>query len=1100
MTEDMPKPAPRTGGTPASVIRDPLRWWIAAAPMAAVGGLAAEAFRPGSPWLHGSLALAAAAALCAWGWTRDRRTRSLHRERIGELEARLRLLEEAPVATVLVDANGAVTGVNAAFVSLAGFGAEEVRGRTVASFLHGPGTDPAEAGRFLEAIRSGSEYEGGLLHYGRSGRAFWSQVGLRPVRSVDGALLGFVAMLVEVTQRRRLERDLEMGRQRLAGLVSTVPGVVFELFHSEDGTLGFTFVSEGLRELCGLEPQAILREAGLLLDCIHPEDRTLLEREMRSAEGNGSPWRQVFRLAHLGGGVRSVSVRAVSKPLEGGGHRWTGLFSDVTPEVDRESALLQRQRDLNRLESLARLGSWQRWLGSGKTDWSDTLFGILGLDRESATPGFETFLEHVHPEDRDRFHGAVAEAEVHGTPFEQRFRIVRPDGQVRWVCSRGVLERASSQDPGLMRGTLQDVHESVRREQELASAETRFRLVLEATGDASWDWNPVGGRLVHSARWADMLGCAEAELPSTWEGWLERVHPDDRAVLAAAVEDLCSGFSGCLSAEYRISARDGRWIWMHDRGMAVERDGRGRVARVAGTHSDVTGRKADEARLAESGRLLDEVQRLGRIGTWRQPEGGTPEFSAVAAELFRGPDGAGLDWRSRTAWMEASDRARVESVALGRDDGDGYVVEYRVGGVAGGTWLRETGRRVADPDRGGHRLEGWLQDVGGLHAASEVRRGLGARLRGAQRMEMVGTLAGGIAHDFNNLLTGIQGFVELARTGVAADSEAGGYLRHASDGAGSARELVRRLLAFSRLRPSSSAERLDLGELVRQTSPLLSASLPAHVTLRLELPSGTAPVLGDAVALQQAVVNLCLHSADRLGDAAGEVTLAVDAADSRVTLRVADTAGPWAPGERERIQSGGVGDEASDPRSIAIQVTREIASAHGGTLEAGAGTDGGLRLAVQLPRAAVATETAVVPDAKEPANASAGPLRVAIVDDEPTVRMLLRATLRKLGHEVEAFGDAADVLARLGAGGPAPDLVITDLAMPGMTGAQLLERIRAAGHGVPVVGMSGDAHRFDTARLEALGGYATMGKPFTSTELEAAVALARSRPVVRIPA
>ena len=151
---------------------------------------------------------------------------------------------------------------------------------------------------------------------------------------------------------------------------------------------------------------------------------------------------------------------------------------------------------------------------------------------------------------------------------------------------------------------------------------------------------------------------------------------------------------------------------------------------------------------------------------------------------------------------------------------------------------------------------------------------------------------------------------------------------------------------------------------------------------------------------------------------------------------------------------------------------------------------GGRAFVVRLPLLAMPPSESGSPDRRFTPVSVLRPgagLRVAVVDDEPTVRILLRATLQMAGHVVEVHEDARSFLDALQSGRSTPELLITDLAMPGMSGVELVERLRAEGLRCPVVGMSGDAERFNTERLAASGPYATLHKPFTVPELQSAL-------------
>ncbi|MBQ1782569.1 MAG: PAS domain S-box protein [Gammaproteobacteria bacterium] len=136
-----------------------------------------------------------------------------------------------------------------------------------------------------------------------------------------------------------------------------------------------------------------------------------------------------------------------------------------------------------------------------------------------------------------------------------------------------------------------------RASDQLALAEQRWQFALEGSGDGIWDWDAVTNSVFFSRRWKAMLGYADDEVGTSLEEWSSRVHPDD---LAACMADLQRHFSGQAPLyvnEHRVRHKDGRWLWILDRGMVVAWQADGQPARVIGTHSDVTERRAIEERI-----------------------------------------------------------------------------------------------------------------------------------------------------------------------------------------------------------------------------------------------------------------------------------------------------------------------------------------------------------------------------------------------------------------------------------------------------------------------------------------------------------------------
>ncbi len=228
---------------------------------------------------------------------------------------------------------------------------------------------------------------------------------------------------------------------------------------------------------------------------------------------------------------------------------------------------------------------------------------------------------YADPGRRDEFVRAIEEQGfVRG--FESQLR--RRDGSVIWICEHGRAVRDSSGRILCFEGAVEDVTPRKQAEEALRDSEARYALAARAASDGLWDWNLVSGDVYFSPRWKAMIGYAEDEFGDDVEAWLQRVHPDEAPRLKAELEGHLQGQSSHFESEFRIRHRDGSFLWVLSRGLAVF-DEAGRALRMAGSQTDITKRKAAEERLFHDAfhdsltglpnrELL--IDRLGRL-LWR---------------------------------------------------------------------------------------------------------------------------------------------------------------------------------------------------------------------------------------------------------------------------------------------------------------------------------------------------------------------------------------------------------------------------------------------------------------------------------------------------
>jgi PAS domain S-box-containing protein len=384
-------------------------------------------------------------------------------------------------------------------------------------------------------------------------------------------------------------------------------------------------------------------------------------------------------------------------------------------------------------------------------------------------------------------------------------------------------------------------------------------------------------------------------------------------------------------------------------------------------------------------------------------------------------------------------------------------------------------------------------DVTEHRRVEEERRRLQASLLQANKLEAMGTLAGGIAHDFNNILGAILGYGELAQ----ADTPAGGAMRRYVDNIMSAgrraQSLVARILAFSR---SGLGQRLPVHvqSVVAEALDLLSASLPDDVRLERTLAVDDAGVIGDPTQIHQVVMNLCTNAVQAMKSGGtlavrlelvtveAPMTLITGAlpAGEYIRLDVSDTGGGIDAELRERIF-----DPFFTTKGVGVGTGLGLSLVHGIAIDLGGGVDmqsevdRGTTFSVYLPccgRASqVANEREALPHGKGEV--------VMLVDDEEVLVRLGEEMIAELGYEPVGFTSAADALEAFRADPQRFCVVLSDETMPGMTGSQLAERIRAISNDIPIVLMSGYAGATLADRALAVGAADVLNKPLVSRDI-----------------
>jgi PAS domain S-box-containing protein len=426
-------------------------------------------------------------------------------------------------------------------------------------------------------------------------------------------------------------------------------------------------------------------------------------------------------------------------------------------------------------------------------------------------------------------------------------------------------------------------------------------------------------------------------------------------------------------------------------------------------------------------------------------------------------------------------------------------------------WRKDGSRMVVDVsirdvvlDDQPARLSVLVDVTEAVSAASALERSR-EELRQTQKMEALGRFAGGIAHDFNNLLTGIIGYADLVMGELPPGSTSRSDVEQLRRTAMRAATLTQQILAFSR-RQVLQPQVLALGQQLAGMAGLLSRVIGDHIRVTVQAAPDLWPVLADPSQVEQVLLNLALNARDAM-DAGGTLTIAAQ----NVTVAPNDPAHPSIPpGEWVQVAVRDTGQGmtpevqarlfepffTTKPRGkgtgLGLAMAYGIVEQSGGRMRAESTPGQGASLLVYLPRTHEAP--AVVLPARGREREAVGGV-VLIAEDEPTVRAVAAEALGRLGYVVLVAADGASAL-EVAARHEGPiDLLVTDVVMPGMSGPQLADALRARRPGTPVLFMSGYAD--DDVLLEGVqsAGLPFLPKPFTPAELARRVreAMAASR-------
>ena len=398
--------------------------------------------------------------------------------------------------------------------------------------------------------------------------------------------------------------------------------------------------------------------------------------------------------------------------------------------------------------------------------------------------------------------------------------------------------------------------------------------------------------------------------------------------------------------------------------------------------------------------------------------------------------------------------------------------------------------RTEDLEQINQRLEAALKRRAELE---DERATIIDRAQQSQRIEALGTLAGGIAHDFNNVLAAVLGFAELGLLPETSHEAKQGYFQSIEEAAIRAQDLVRQILVMTR-RTQTDARIIQVGDIVDEVERLMRATLASNIDIDAELITNPA-VSAAPTEMHQILMNLCTNAGYAMRSNGGSLRLTVD--ELEVTDRMVDQFPDLSPGQYAVIEVRDTGEGMSTdtlPRiftpffttkgagegtGIGLSVVQGIVTNAGGAVLAWSDPGEGSVFKVFWP-VAEASPAGTSGDADRPI---VGSERILFVDDEPMQAEIARQMLGKLGYQVTALTSSKEALVRFADSPMDYDLVITDLAMPELSGEVLVREILAARADLPVIVLSGDLAANAQSVLEDVGAERCLLKPVRWREI-----------------
>src|SRR6266850_1438341 len=738
----------------------------------------------------------------------------------------------------------------------------------------------------------------------------------------------------------------------------------------------------------------------LVLQRIHPEDAGSVKRIIQRAAHDGKDFELEYRLVMPGGAVKHVNVMAHALADESG-VEFVGAVMDVSDRKQAEEALRRSESHLAEAQRLTHTGSWVwRVAGRGASHLSEEWYRIYGFDPEEGMPDWEERLRRVHPQDRAKWQGTIDRAIREKSDYEVEFRILLPDGAVKYIHTVGHPVFNASGDLTEFVGSATDITERKRAEVLLAGEKRLLEMI--AKGDSPEQILEGACLLVEELASGSL--CSILLLDASAKCLRHGAAPSLPRAYTEAIDGIAIGptVGSCGTAAYKAEpvivadiATDP--LWADFRNLALAHDlracwsvpilssagsvlgtfatyyrqprspgpqERNIIERVTHLGSIAIERKQAEETLRRSESYLAEAQWLTGTGSWAwnvasrrsvywsqenyrlfgfDPEGGVPSDDAFYQRVH----------------PEDRDRVRRNVFVENPNEGSHFDVDFRIV-LPGGAikYVRSTGHPVRNSS--GDLLEyvGTSIDVTERKRAEEERE----RLRQAQadlarvnRVTTMGELTASLAHEVNQpiaaALTNANTCLRWLTRDVPDLEEArAAAMRIVKDQTRAADIVSRIRLGFKK--GIHQQELVDVNELIREMIVLLRGETTRYsILVRTELAADLPHVLGDRVELQQVLMNLMMNSIDAMKDVDGARELSIKsqrAEKEGLMMTVTDTGVGLPPQQEEQIFHAFFTTKPHGT-GMGLRISRSIVESHGGRLWAAGNPSRGASFHFTLP-------------------------------------------------------------------------------------------------------------------------------------------------------
>lgn len=1045
---------------------------------------------------------------------------TLQRHATDTVRLQAQMLDQIAQAVIATDLKGQIIYANRAAYTLYRWDNTQVIGRNILDVTPAEGM-VEKAGQIMDQLRRGESWSGEFLVRRYDGSVFTALVTDSPVYDQHQKLVGIIGISDDISALKAAEERVERQRAMLESAAHLAGLGIWDY----DLSTGITDWSDEMLRMFGITAEHFKSKDFDFLKLVHPDDLAEVRAIHKRALTEGGAIVANYRIVRPSGEVRYIESRGNTlfdeqgKPV-----RRSGVSMDITERKRSEDALRESEERLRQLADNVNAVFWVVEWPSKKVLYINPAYEkIWGKSCRSLLENGESWLDSVHPQDLD--HVRQAQVKLAADTFDETYRIIRPDGQVRWIRDRAHPIADSNGKVYRIVGNAVDITE-------------RKRIELQASVLSRL------GRALNSASSAKEAGHVIVEAADELFGWDAATLDlyDEQTDIVASIITIDT-----IAGERKSCAPAYHWVRPSPRGRSVLKEGAQLILRKPDEGADPNTHLIGEGRPSKSLMFVPMRQGKQTVGIMSVQTYRLNAYTKTDLEMFQMFADYGAGALNRIAAEEERHRTEqrlVEQAALLDIAHDAILV-------------KDLEDRIIYWNKGAERTYGWtaLEAVGckssmihkdqvkyseamdnvlkhgewvgemtnqakdGRDLVVQVRwtlvrdkqqnpkailaintditeqKKLEAQILRGQRLESIGTLAGGIAHDLNNVLAPILMSVQMLRAMVkTADGQQILDTLQASSQRGA--ELIKQVLSFARGVEGKRGP-VNVRHLVRDLEKVVHDTFPKNIRLHMEVDKELWTIEADPTHIHQVLLNLSVNARDAMPDG-GVLTvnvrnMNVDQAFARmnpdakagphVIITVEDTGAGIPASIRDKIfDPFFTTKEVGKGTGLGLATVLTIVKSHRGFINVYSEPGKGARFRIYLPASPhqIAIEQIANEENKLPRGN--GQL-IMVVDDEDAIRSITQQTLGCFGYRTICAANGAEAVALYAQQPDDIAAVLTDMMMPVMDGPAAIVALRAINPKVKVIGSSGLGSQDGPAKSVSAGVHAFVPKPYTAERL-----------------